>query len=338
MRGADRLPLGDDRGAPEGVLELAHIARPSIADEGADGVVGERRVARGECRDECRDLGPSIAERREVDGEHLQPKAKVGPEAPGCDGRIERRVGGDDEPRRRAQFGHAADATKGAVLEHAEQPRLHVGGQLRDFVEKDGAVAGDLEQSAFRRSSVGEGAPLVPEQFALDERSRERGRVDGNERPASARGLVVNAPGRVPLAGARFAGEQHGHVVVARGEGEQALDAEHLVGGRDRGTTPRCAEQLKFPAHATRLGGAIDRGPEGQEVHRFLEQVDRALLHRAHRRGHIGVAGEHDDGDLGIIGAERLEEGESGGIGEAQVDDRDVARMCGGEPPTLAGR
>ena len=54
--------------------------------------------------------------------------------------------------------------------------------------------------------------------------------------------------------------------------------------------------------------GACDRGLERLQVHRLLEEVDRALLHRAHGGGDVAVAGEEDDGQRGIVGAQRLEQ------------------------------
>ena len=64
----------------------------------------------------------------------------------------------------------AADAPELARLEHAQQLRLHVEGQLADLVEEQRAAVGVLERALARRDGAGERAALVPEELALDER------------------------------------------------------------------------------------------------------------------------------------------------------------------------
>src|SRR5262249_6803737 len=89
-------------------------------------------------------------------------------------------------------------------LEHAEQRRLRLEGQIADLVEQQGSLFGGSNeaQSILRRSR--EGALSIAEQLALDQRRPQRTAVDGHERPWSARHLVELA-GHELLAGTRFA-------------------------------------------------------------------------------------------------------------------------------------
>src|SRR6202008_933278 len=57
---------------------------------------------------------------------------------------------------------------------------------------------------------AGEGALLVAEELALEQRVGQRGAVDGDERLAPARGEVVDGLGDELLAGAALALDEHG--------------------------------------------------------------------------------------------------------------------------------
>ena len=64
------------------------------------------------------------------------------------------------------------------------------GGDVADLVEEERAALGHLEAAAPARDGPGEGALLVPEQLAQQQRLDERGAVDGDQR---ARGAVAGA-------------------------------------------------------------------------------------------------------------------------------------------------
>ncbi len=58
------------------------------------------------------------------------------------------------------------------ALQHPQQLRLHLERQLADLVEEERAAVGDLEAAERALDGAGEGALLVAEQLALDERRR----------------------------------------------------------------------------------------------------------------------------------------------------------------------
>ena len=83
-------------------------------------------------------------------------------------------------------------------------------------------------------------------------------------------------------------------------------------------------------AQTHELRGTGDGRIERLQIHRLLEKIERALLHRAHRRGDIGVPREHDDAKFGIVGPQGLEQHQSAGVGEPQVNKHHVGRVRSG--------
>src|SRR5439155_23976196 len=86
--------------------------------------------------------------------------------------------------------------------------RLHLGRQIADFVEEQGAARRLLEQPAPRRVRAGKGALLVPEQLALENPLGERGAVDREIRTVGAAAALVQRAGDQLLARAAFAGDE----------------------------------------------------------------------------------------------------------------------------------
>jgi hypothetical protein len=75
-----------------------------------------------------------------------------------------------------------------ALLENAEQLDLDRKRKLADLVEKERAAVGELETAAAPFVGAGEGAALVAEKFALDDRLGKGGAVDRDEGPPGALG------------------------------------------------------------------------------------------------------------------------------------------------------
>ena len=94
-------------------------------------------------------------------------------------------------------------------MEHAQQLRLLAIVELSDLVEEHRPLGGQLEAARAALERAGEGAPLVAEELALDQRRRERRAVDVHERALRPwRAGVQRARGGA-LAGAGLAREQH---------------------------------------------------------------------------------------------------------------------------------
>src|SRR5215472_11155744 len=117
-------------------------------------------------------------------------------------------IGRADNARTRIDRLFAPDTGEGALLEQAQQLRLHRERQLTDLVEKQDPITGALDISVMSGLGAGEGALLVAEQLALDQFAGNRRAIDRNKGLIGARRVLVNKTCRDLLADAALAGEQ----------------------------------------------------------------------------------------------------------------------------------
>ena len=82
------------------------------------------------------------------------------------------------------------------------------GPQLADLVEEDRPAIGLLEVPLTFSDGAGEAALRVTEQLALEQLRRDRGHVDGDERPAGARAQAVDRAREQLLARPGLAGDE----------------------------------------------------------------------------------------------------------------------------------
>ena len=104
----------------------------------------------------------------------------------------------------------AADALEGVAFQDAEELGLGGGVHLADFVEHEGAFVGLLELADLAFGGAGEGAFLVAEELAFEERLGEGGAVEADEGSFAAGAGVVDGAGDEFLADAAFAADQDG--------------------------------------------------------------------------------------------------------------------------------
>ena len=95
------------------------------------------------------------------------------------------------------------------LLQEAQQLDLQRQRQVADLVEEQRALLGLLDLADAARDRAGEGAPLMPEQLALQQVLRDRAAVDRDERPSRARPQLVQRLRQHLLAGAALADQQH---------------------------------------------------------------------------------------------------------------------------------
>src|SRR5664279_1301884 len=87
-----------------------------------------------------------------------------------------------DHPCLEVQRLRVADPLERALLEHAQQLRLQLHRNLRDLVEEQRALTGELEPAGSIADRAGERALDVTEQLALEYAGCERGATDRDER------------------------------------------------------------------------------------------------------------------------------------------------------------
>ena len=165
------------------------------------------------CPRERQDVGCALAQRRQLDREHREPVVEVLAEArPSSTSRARSRLVAAIQRTSTSRVRLPPTRSKRALLQHAQELGLQLGLELADLVEEEGAAVGELDAAAPARGGAGEGALLVAEQLALEQRLAERRAVDRDERARRARAPVVDGARRDLLAGAALAEQQHGRV------------------------------------------------------------------------------------------------------------------------------
>ena len=172
------------------------------------------------------DVRAAVAQRRDAERDALEPVEEIGPKRPAftsSSSGAERRA---DEPRVDADLRRAADAHELAVLEEAQQLRLHGERHLADLVEEERPAAGRLDLAARALARAGERALLVAEELALEERLGDRRAVDRHERARAAMRDLVDAPREHLLARAALADQREDDLLGGDGA-QHAIELAH---------------------------------------------------------------------------------------------------------------
>ena len=148
----------------------------------------------------------------------------------------------------------AAHPAQPSGLQHAQQLGLQVERQLADFVEDQGAARGFLEPAELALAGAGEGAALVPEELALGQLAGQGAAIDGHEGAVGDGAQLVQGARQQLLAGAAFAGDQHGQPGArdAAGLFEDAQQGRRLADDGAQGRDGRPGEGIFV--HAEVLG------------------------------------------------------------------------------------
>ncbi len=183
---------------------------------------------------------------------------------------------------------------------------------------------------------------LVAEEFGLDEVLRDRGAVDGEERPFGAQGVLVDAAGDEFLARAAFAGDEHGR--VARGDLADGLqdflhrfgtaDDAFLVVGRVHEHARRSRRRREV---ATGGEGLVDERDQLGLIERLHHVVVGAELHRLDRGLRRAERGHQDHHRLRLRAAEHLQGLDAGHATHAIIEEDHVRLVAlGGDDAGLA--
>ena len=322
----DHLAVADQHRALERVLQLADVAGPVVAHQHVDGLGGDALdalavragILEQEVVGQHHHVGPSLAQRRHEDGEDVQAVIEVLPEGLLGDGLLEVLVGGGDQADIHLDGLGAAQPFQLPFLDHAEQLHLRRQVELADLVEEEGASFGQLEAALLAARRAGEGARLVAEQLALDQRLRQRRAADLEKRLLGAGRVVVQRVRDQLLAGARFAADEDGGV-GARHLLDLLVRLLHGPAGADDVAEVVALLQLAlelavlveqagplFLDHPVHLEALRDhRGHHAEEPGGALE-VAALLELEVHRQRAGRLAVEHDgDADERQLGAAR---------------------------------
>ena len=153
------------------------------------------RISFDEILHEQSNITTPIAKRRDLNRNDIEPVEQVGAEDPVPDG------GGEVSVRRRQHSDIDDDRLVSPhtfelpLLKHSQQGDLRFLGQLSDFIQKDGPAVGRLEPTEASLERSGERALFMPEQFRRNQRLRNRGAIDANERTTRPPGAIMDRTG-----------------------------------------------------------------------------------------------------------------------------------------------
>jgi hypothetical protein len=155
------------------------------------------------------DLFRSLTERRDVEGDHVDPIIEIFPEELIRDERLEVPVRRRDDPYIHGDWFAPADSPEREVLEHMEQLGLEGQREFADFVEEDRALVRDLEGAQLATERAGEGALLMSEQLRLEQLGGEGRAVHFDPWTVVSGGRRMQAAGDQLLADPSLPCEEH---------------------------------------------------------------------------------------------------------------------------------
>src|SRR5262249_6365320 len=294
-----------------------------------------------ELADEQRNVLDALPKRRNPHGDDVDAVVEVLPHAAlghRC-GKVH--VGGADDPHVDLDPAVGAELLDFSLLEDPQQLELHVQRDALDLVEEPRAPARQLDLADTVVHRAGERAALVPEELALEQRVRERRAVDRDEAAALALALEVDRAGRQLLARSGFAVDEHGGVVL----GEHADGLEDLV--HDPVAAHHVRERVPVGELAAQVVDLVQQAPlledllGGEENLLFLEGlrdvVARALLDGLDRTFDAGVAGDHDDVEIGPAIADLTGQPDAVRAGDLEIHHRERELLLGQEAQRFGG-
>jgi hypothetical protein len=284
----DRRPAGQRDRLLEDLLQLAHVARPRVAQQSLQDRRRQLGIARARIRNA---LEHGVDEQAEIlsalaQGWHLEPAAEaieeLGAKPAVVDPLLEIALGCRHDAQIDAELGRAADRPQRLLLEHPQELALQRGWEVTDFVEEQRAPGRRCDQPVATAGRAGERAADVTEQLALEARFRQTCTVDRHERPAATGQRVDGTREQLLPAAARAL--QHDRRLAAREPRQpaepleqrglhrpQAVGAVQPVPVMPRRavqlTSHRCAEHEERPPHLDQIAVAEHRVLVAAPVH-----------------------------------------------------------------------
>src|SRR5262245_45661445 len=186
----DLVNTRDDHRAFNRRLKLAHVAGPGVVFKRLQNfrrdLIGDRSpvlvvVFSDEMLGERQDVFLAVAQRREMDVDHVKTVEEVFAKIPRFDGPLESGVGRGDYPHVDLARLRIAQRSEFALLNHSQQPSLSLRRNRADLVQEDRTVVSDFEQAFFGRDGAGERALCMAEEFRFQKLRRDVAAIDRDE-------------------------------------------------------------------------------------------------------------------------------------------------------------
>src|ERR1700730_5366894 len=241
---------------------------------------------------EQRNVLPSFAKRRYLDGNNAQPIIEILSKTAFCNLFLELFVGGRDDSDVDVAFFVAAYWTDFAFLQNAVQLDLHGQAHIADLVHEQRATMSRLEKPLAILGSAREGPFHVAKQFRFQQRFRKRAAIDGDKRGLRALTVFVNGSRDQLFTSTAFASDEH--AASLRGDGlDHVEDFTHLGTLADD-----IVETCKTPELATKISSFFFP----LETFRNLTNGAAKLVHQVMIFNYIAIRAGIDGGDGGFHG------------------------------------
>ena len=179
---ADDFLVAQDHVALDQVLQFANVARPvillqrghQVCGKGAGAAVVFAVVVLEEIGDQVRNVARALAQRRHLQIHDVDAIEQILAESAAFDFRFQHPVGGADYAHFNFLVFLGADPAELAVLQQLQQLGLQTQIEFGNFVEKQRAAMGQFHAARLRSVGAGEGALFVSEEFAFEQRARNR--------------------------------------------------------------------------------------------------------------------------------------------------------------------
>ena len=177
-----------------------------------DRFVEAGRVLSNEVFDQSGNVIRALAQGRKKDRDDIEAIVQVGAELACRHQLSEILIGRSHDAHVDAYRPPAAQSLELLFLQSAQELRLQLQRKVADLVKEQRPVIRLLEPTHGLRDCAGEGSSFVAEEFALQQRTGNRGAVQFYKRSAAAQALIVNGTGDDFLARTGFALDQRDRI------------------------------------------------------------------------------------------------------------------------------
>ena len=177
---SDLLILRGEQHLPQDIRELTNIAGPAVVDQSLRGARAESppdaflptdRVEK--MLNQQGDVRPPLAQRRQVDADHIQTIEEIRSKDALSHQVLEVRIRGADDPRIDRKAVPSADRSNDSFLQGTQELALHVFRHVADLVKEEHSLVRRGEQALTIFVGPGEGALYMPEELALEQGLRD---------------------------------------------------------------------------------------------------------------------------------------------------------------------
>ncbi len=217
MNGVNGVALCGDKSAFKNIFQFSDISRPGMLHELS-------HCACSYCFDipveifiedgdkvlyQKRDILDSLPQRRDMDGNHVQPVEEFYPIFALVDFGMNILVGGRNNLDIQINRLVASDPLKLFLLKYTEQLHLHSGRYVANFVQKDGAPLGIFKFTDLGAGCTSKCSLFVTEQLGFQQGFGQRTTIYADKRSVFSGAVEMDSFGDQFLADTGFAGNKH---------------------------------------------------------------------------------------------------------------------------------